>query len=347
MIDIEVIRSEERWANLAEPWNKLLANSITDVPFLRHEFLYSWWQHRGGGEWGSDDRLAEELYILVGRESAGELVGALPLFLSKNHAGKPSLVLLGSLEIADFLDVLVLPEHVGAFLDAALAHLTGPDAPEWDTLELNNILEDSPSLVGLASAAEKHSLSCKQETLQPAPFIALPGDFDAYLETLDGRYRRELVRKMRNAQRYFIPVQVERVEQLDDLAPAMEDFFAMMRQEPEKARFLTAPMEAQMQALVRSAAEQGWLDLRFLLVGRERAAGYLNFLYGNRVWVYNSSRSDKFSSLSPGIALIGLLIQEAIEEGYQDFDLMRGEEDYKYQLGGQDRWVVKATLTQT
>lgn len=347
MIEIEVIRSEERWANLAEPWNKLLANCITDVPFLRHEFLSSWWQHRGGGEWGFADRPAEELYILAGREPAGELIGALPLFLSKNHAGKPSLVLLGSLEISDFLDVLVLPEYAGAFFESALAHLTGPDSPEWATLELYNILEDSPSLEGLAGIADRYGLSWVQEKLQPAPFIALPGDFEAYLEMLDGRYRRELVRKMRNAQRYFIPVQVERVEQLDDLAPAMEDFFAMMRLEPEKARFLTAPMEAQMHALVRAAAEQGWLDLRFLLVGRERAAGYLNFIHGNRVWVYNSARTDKFSSLSPGIALIGLLVQEAIEEGYQAFDLMRGDEDYKYHLGGQDRWVVKATLTRT
>jgi len=345
MIKIEVIRSEERWASLAEPWNTLLANSITDVPFLRHEFLFSWWQHRGGGEWGTAERPAEELYILVGRDSAGQLVGAFPLFLSKNHAGKPSLVLLGSVEISDFLDVLVIAEHLAAFVSAVFEHLTGPDAPEWDTLELFNLLEDSPSLEGMAAAVEQYRLALVQEKLQPAPFISLPADYDAYLEMLDGRYRRELVRKIRNAQRYFIPVQVERVEQLDELAPAMEDFFAMMRQEPEKTRFLTAPMQAQMQALVRSAAEQGWLDLRFLLVGRERAAGYLNFIYANRVWVYNSSRADKFSSLSPGIALIGLLIQEAVEGGYQAFDLMRGDEDYKYQLGGQDRWVVKATLT--
>jgi CelD/BcsL family acetyltransferase involved in cellulose biosynthesis len=345
MIKIEVIRSEEQWADLTEEWNELLSQSITEVPFLRHEFLFSWWQHRGGGEWESAVHSAEGLYILVGRDEAEAMVGAFPLFLSKNRAGKTNLVLMGSVEIADFLDVIVKPDQVAAFLQAVLAQLTGPDAPDWDTLELYNLLEESPSLVQLPAVAEQLGLSYVQERLQPAPYIPLPGDFDTYLDRLDGRYRRELVRKMRNAQGYFIPVQVERVENQAELALAMNDFFVMMREEPDKDRFLTAAMEAQMQALAQAAAEHGWLDLRFLLVGRDRAAGYLNFIYRDRVWVYNSARADKFSSISPGIALIGLLIQEAIENGVRDFDLMRGGEEYKYQLGGQDRWVVKATIS--
>jgi len=345
MIEIEAVRSEERWGSLAEPWNKLLDKSITDVPFLRHEFLFSWWQHRGGGEWASEESMAEGLYVLIGRNDTGEMVGALPLFLSKNRAGKISLILMGSVEIADFLDALALPELVGEFWEAVLDHLASPNAPEWDSVELFNLLENSPSLESLSAAAKKIGLEYLEEKLQPAPSIPLPGDFETYLENLDGRYRRELVRKIRNAQRYFIPVQIERVEGKDELAQAMEDFFAMMLEEPEKARFLTAPMRVQMLEIVQAAADHGWLDLRFLLVGRERAAGYLNFIYGNQVWVYNSARAGKFSSISPGIALMGMLIEEAIQDGLTAFDLMRGDEDYKYQLGGLDRWVVKVTLS--
>ncbi len=58
MIELEIIRSEEAWDALSEPWNNLLTKSITNVPFLRHEFLSAWWQHRGGGEWSADDRLS-------------------------------------------------------------------------------------------------------------------------------------------------------------------------------------------------------------------------------------------------------------------------------------------------
>jgi CelD/BcsL family acetyltransferase involved in cellulose biosynthesis len=340
MIELEIIRSETAWESLAEAWNVLLAKSITDVPFLRHEYLSAWWQHRGGGEWPQED----ELYVIIGRDPSGAMVGALPLLNSKNHAGESVLVLLGSVEISDFLDVLAPQAQLDNFLDATLAHLTGPDAPAWETVELFNLLEESPSLPALEAAASKHGLTFSQERLQPAPSIALPQDFDTYLKGLDGRYRREMVRKMRNAMRYFIPVSITRVEEEDMLTEEMDDFFTMMREESDKDAFLTDAMAAQMQAIARAGFENGWLDLRFMLVGREKAAGYLNFVYNNRVWVYNSARAEKFDSLSPGISLMGLLVEEAIEAGYQDFDLMRGDEGYKYQLGGVDRWVVKAEI---
>ena len=32
-------------------WNALVEEGLSDVPFLRHEYLSSWWHTRGGGEW--------------------------------------------------------------------------------------------------------------------------------------------------------------------------------------------------------------------------------------------------------------------------------------------------------
>ncbi|MEN8241740.1 MAG: GNAT family N-acetyltransferase [Chloroflexota bacterium] len=337
---INTIQTVQAWDALAEEWNQLLAGSISNVPFLRHEYLRAWWQHLGGGEWES-----AELYILTGRDQDDALTGIAPFFLSKNHAGKPALFLLGSLEISDFLDLIVPAEQLDAFTDALLAHLTGPDAPTWEALEISNILEESPTLAALETAAGKYGLNFSQERLQPSPLITLPADFDTYLESLDSRYRRELTRKMRNVLRHFIPTRVVRVEDQADLDTEMEDFFAMMREEPEKDSFLQGTMIEQIKAVAQAAADHGWLDLRFLIVGREKAAGYLNFVYDNRVWVYNSCMASKFAKLSPGISLIGLLIQDAIEENTAAFDLMRGDEEYKYHLGGVDRWVVKAVVS--
>jgi CelD/BcsL family acetyltransferase involved in cellulose biosynthesis len=99
-----------------------------------------------------------------------------------------------------------------------------------------------------------------------------------------------------------------------------------------------------MKAIAQAATDNGWLDLRFLIVGRDKAAGYLTFNYNDHIWVYNSALAEKFSNLSPGIVLIGLLIQEAIEEGHKFFDFMRGDEEYKYQLGGVNRWVLRAVI---
>ncbi|MDO9349315.1 MAG: hypothetical protein Q7T47_08510, partial [Anaerolineales bacterium] len=82
---------------LAAGWNDLLAESVTNVPFLRHEYLRAWWQTLGGGEWPRG-----ELAVVAASEN-GRLSGLAPLFLTSNRDGQPALMLLGSLEISDYL----------------------------------------------------------------------------------------------------------------------------------------------------------------------------------------------------------------------------------------------------
>lgn len=85
--------------------------------------------------------------------------------------------------------------------------------------------------------------------------------------------------------------------------------------------------------------------MAFLDVGEEPAAGYLNFDYGGRLWVYNSCMNPAFASLSPGWVLVGMLIQWAIDHGRSEVDFLRGGEDYKSRLGGVERSIYRLTLT--
>jgi CelD/BcsL family acetyltransferase involved in cellulose biosynthesis len=338
-MQLEVIQTETKWFAMANEWNQLLEESITRVPFLRHEYLAAWWGHRGGGEWPES-----ALYIIAARDNDGKLLGAAPMFLSKNHAGEPALFLIGSVEISDFLDIIVREDDLDTFLDNILAHLTGPDVPEWSSLELYNLLETSSTLSGIEKLTGKYGLTFHQERIQPAPIITLPNDFDEYLASLDKRYSRELRRKLRNAMGYFIPVEWYDVEDEASLENEINDFILMMREEEEKDAFLTEEMVSQFHAIAQAALQAGWLKLSFLKVGKEKAAGYFNFDYDDRIWVYNSCLARKFGQLSPGIVLMGLLIQDSIEKSQKEFDLMRGDEEYKYQLGGQDRFIVHATI---
>ena len=87
--------------------------------------------------------------------------------------------------------------------------------------------------------------------------------------------------------------------------------------------------------------ERGWLQLNFLTVDDERAAAYINFVYGDRVMVYNSGLDHRdYGDLSPGIVLLAYNIRHAIEQGYQLYDFLRGSEAYKYRMGGRDTSVM-------
>jgi CelD/BcsL family acetyltransferase involved in cellulose biosynthesis len=321
---------------LKEEWNALLAESITHVPFLRHEYLSTWWETRGGGEWPQS-----ELAVVVARQD-GRLVGIAPLFSAINRDGEPALLLLGSIEISDYLDLIVRPADLPAFLSGLLDFVS---ALEWKALDWHNLIETSPTLETLKAEAEKRGWTCVTRQTYHAPSIPLKGDFDVYLSGIDKKQRHEIRRKMRrveengNVVRWYIVTDASRLE------AEVDAFLDLMAGDPDKAKFLTGPMRQQMHLSCRAAFEHGWLQLAFLEVDGQKAAGYLNFDYLNRIWVYNSGLDRRFMELSPGWVLLGDLLQWANENQRAEFDFMRGDEDYKYRFGGVDKFVLQAKVT--
>jgi len=340
MMQLEVIQTIEAFDALAEQWNHLLEHSASHVPFLRHEYLRAWWNTLGGGEWSHG-----ELYIVIGRHSSEALCGVAPLFYTTNRQGEAALMLLGSVEISDYLDLIIRPDDLPGFTCRLLEHLDGQGAPDWQVLDLYNLLEDSPTLPALQEAARRRGWQMTQERLHHCPYIPLPGDWETYLAGIDKKQRHEIRRKMRRAESAEVPVSWRIVQQGDDLEAEVEAFLDLMSQDAAKQAFLTDVMRSQMHQAVRAAHQAGWLQLSFMEVGGQKAAGYLNFDYAGHIWVYNSGIDYRFSEYSPGWVLLGYLLQWANEHQRQSFDFMRGNEDYKYRFGGIDRFVMRARIT--
>ncbi|UYN92484.1 MAG: GNAT family N-acetyltransferase [Anaerolineales bacterium] len=329
---IDIIRSTDSWADMQQEWDELLQKSHLNLPFLTFAFQQAWWQHQGGGEWQN-----AELHIITGRGEDGALLGIAPLFRADGQ-----LYLIGSHEIADYLDFIARPQDLDMFVKAVLAELRADEG--WAQLTLYNLLDESKTIESVKAAAQATDLTVTEETLQPCPYIALPESFDAYLESLDSKQAHELRRKMRKAARNVLPVSTELVRDVSELDQALDDFFVLMTQEEDKLKFLTPAMRVQMEAIARVAFAGGWLQLVFLKVGRQRAAAYMNFDYDNRIWSYNAGFSNAHAQLSPGWLMMAEMMQRSIEDKKIVFDFMRGDEEYKYRFGAVNRYVKKVTI---
>jgi CelD/BcsL family acetyltransferase involved in cellulose biosynthesis len=321
-------------------WNALLDNSPCHVPFTRYEYLETWWQTRGGGEWPADTRL---VLVLARRE--GKLAGVAPLFHATDHQGRPALLFVGSIEVSDYLDLLCPVEDLPEFCRGLLQYLPGAGLPAWESLELYNLIESSPTLPALEQAAASLGWKFQSGRLQHSPLISLPGDWETYLAGIDKKQRHEIRRKLRRAEESPVPVDWYIHSDPAALDSAMDDFMQLMARDPEKAAFLTPMMKEFMHQVTRCAFEKDCLNLAFLQVGGEKAAGYLSFQYLNRLWVYNSGLDPAFREHSPGWVLLANLIQWAIANNFSELDFMRGDEDYKYRFGAVDRFIVRASLS--
>src|SRR5512138_3566983 len=120
-------------------WNSLVEQSIADTPFSRYEYLCEWWQTLGGGEWrvGADGRAERPELVLVSATENDQLIGIAPLFITE-YEGQNALMLVGSIEISDYLDLIVRLEDLPRFLSGLLDFLQSSQADKWSGLDWYN-----------------------------------------------------------------------------------------------------------------------------------------------------------------------------------------------------------------
>ena len=315
-------------------WNTLVEQSIADTPFSRYEYLSEWWKTRGGGEWKSAE------LVLVSASENDQIMGIAPLFIAE-YDGHQAVLLIGSIEISDYLDLIVREADLSRFLSGLIDFLASSLPDSWSSFDWYNLPDDSLTLAALKAESEKRGWNYHEEIYRPTPRIALNGSFEEYLARIDKKQRHEIKRKMRRAAESG-RVQFTVVDKNADIEPELETFFHLMIQDPGKAQFLHEVMRDQMSNSIRVAHDQGYLWLAFLEVDGVKAAASLNFDYKNKFWGYNSGVSREHMELSPGWVLMGHVIQWCCENGRSEFDFMRGDEDYKYRFGGVNRFVMRA-----
>jgi CelD/BcsL family acetyltransferase involved in cellulose biosynthesis len=332
----QIITTERQLHEIREEWNDLLSRSVSNVPFLRHEFVTTWWTSLGGGEWESGD-----LYIIIGRGEGGALKGIAPLFKAKDHQQQIVLRIIGTVEIADYLDFIADPGDLYGFVDLVGQKLM---TEEWDLIDLHNIPASSPTVAALEAWASSVGIATSKSTLQPCPAIPISSTWDDYLDGLQKKQRQEVRRKLRNAQRGAGNLKLSVIEHQAELDGAFEKFIHLMKSDPRKHAFLTETMQTQFRLTAQAALRAGWLHLSFLEVDGAAASGLFSFDYGNRLWIYNSGIDLTFRDISPGWVHLAMLIQWAIEHQREALDFLRGDEDYKFRLGGIAQQIVRIKL---
>jgi CelD/BcsL family acetyltransferase involved in cellulose biosynthesis len=323
----------------AESWNALVEQSIADTPFSRHEYLSEWWKTLGGGEWL---RQRAEL-VLVSATENDQLIGIAPLFIAE-YDWQRALMLVGSIEISDYLDLIVRKGDLPRFLSGLLDFLASSYTDKWSGLDWYNLPDDSPTLAALKSEAEKRGWTHHEEIYRPTPRIPLNGSFEEYLSRIEKKQRHEIRRKMRRAAESDKNVRFTIVNGTEDINTEINAFLDLMLHDPGKAEFLHPAMREQMTVTIQNAHAHGYLWLAFLEIEGVKTAASLNFDYRNKLWGYNSGVSREHMELSPGWVLLAHTIQWCCENGRHEFDFMRGDEEYKYRFGGVNKYVMRVRV---
>ncbi len=238
-------------------------------------------------------------------------------------------------ELTDEQDV-VAPAGQEHAVATSVAGWIAIEAPRRVLLEF--VPEDVPTLEAMAAVLGEGGYRVNRSRLITSPRLGLPGDFETYVQSLGKKERHELRRKIRRLEnathaRFRWATDGERGTTLDR-------FFALHRlSRGEKADFMTSDVERFFRDIADALAPIGRLRLGVLRAHDEDAAVLFAFAYRGTLALYNAAYDPALASLSIGIVSHAWAIREAIRERFDTYDLLRGDEPYKYDLGATDRWL--------
>ncbi len=251
---------------------------------------------------------------------------------------------LGGTEVTDYLGPVSRAEDRTDVADAYLANLATD--VDWDEFVAGGLAEASGWADAFRRGVETHGLALIEDDVEDVcPRVDVTGGHDAYLSRLPGRLRQELKRKTRKLGRDAGDLQLVEVPAAE-IEGAIDGFLDQVAaSHPEKSGFFERPeIHDWFKALAHEFAKDGIFRLHELHVGGLPAAATVSLVHRGWWGLYNSAFDPSLGSLAPGMVIVNLLVEQAAGEGCRVFDLLRGDEPYKYRFGAEDQRLERLTI---
>lgn len=311
--------SEEEFAGAAAVWQDLVARSDVDPLFMSWDWQWLWWHHHR--------QILGGTLAIVACYAGSKLVGLAPFYLRSvpHRAGirATRMEIIGSNfrdgrgVFSEYLDLIADREYRGGVAAAVARHL-GEDR-RWADLVLGN----SPA-AGVGAELVQHHLaeSClvRQTDRLEAHRATLPGDFQAYLRSLDGGTRRKV---WNHRSKLDAPELV--VADADHAVEVFDRIDAFHRERWNAPQYVGVARDFHF-ALAPRLASRGALRMSTLTsAGKPLAVMYNVRLGGTEYNIQSGFDASRAAGISPGYLHFGYSLEEACRDGIRKFDFLAGE----------------------
>ena len=304
---------------LAPEWTALWKRCGSATPFQTPEWLLPWWHLFG----------RPRLWLLAVHADS-ELVGLAPLFAVEDRSQR--VVRLLGTGISDYMDFLIAPGFSSVVLESIFDFL-GKNRGVWDICDFENVPAEAPMLAMNVPPGFhlRHMSSAK------CPVLTLPKTGKDWFQQLSHNTRRALMRSRAALATEGACFEKAMPENLEEYLQAVFRLHAMAWQHRGQPGVLVHPVAQQFcRAAASNLMRLGAFHFFGLRIHGSLSAVLLCFSNARRMFAYLSGYDPAFSYCSPGTALLAYAIEESIQNRFEAFDFLRGNESYKYRWGAHD-----------
>ena len=329
-LSIELIEDYEAFVRLGPIWNHLVKEAGLDYPFIRHEWIRTWWdnfEHHG------------RLHIVVVKQGE-EPIAIAPLMIDQGRLYGCSVRRLRGIanvytERFDFI-LTRLPKEA---CQAIWKHLAARSS-EWDLLELRQVTEGSSVGQYLPLCAFEDDFLFGKWHCSDGPYIPINRPWEAYLKGLSKKHVSNLRGRSKGLHRVG-DVKHEIVTGSDHLDEILNEAFvleaAAWKGEAGTAILNRADRQGFYRQLMKQAAERGWMRLHFLTLNGKRISVQLALLHGNKLHVLKSGYDPQYAQFAPSLLLCEMMLKDAWKQNLAEVDFLGDSERWKLDWAGHTR----------
>ena len=324
---ISVLTELSKIAPLSDEWDALLARSVCNRAFSSAQWFVA----------SCSANSSFHPYVIIARKGAA-LAGILPLVLIEEGtlATFPSY-------LTDYSDAIVARDDfavVAGLLDHARAEANG-----YRRLLLRHIRRDSNCMRAIQLLENGSAGEAAFREMVGCNYLRLPATYDDFLRTKDSRFRKRLKRLQALAGESNFVV----CELAPDNFPAnkLPDVFLSVHLARQTAGscFEAAAAQTFAREVISDLFEKRIVRACALMAGEQVVAIDLYTMGDQSLGAWNGGFLDDVGHCSPGKLLINAGIKLACALGLDEYDFMRGTEDYKNSWASDARSVGSVELS--
>jgi len=329
----EIVRDYGAFLELEAAWNDAVDRAAIPHPFLRHEWVRTWWDSFGGASTraarsAQPDR---QLHIIVVRDGNG-IIGIAPLMRESAIVyGLPirRLALLAN-DHTPRTDFVIAARGDEAY--RAIWSTLQRDIDQWDVLQLTQLPNASPTVAAMRQFAAAQGLPVGTWKSSDSPYLELSGSWDSYWSSLPAKFRSNVRNRLTRVKQFGEP-DLEILTDRTAIAAALEDAWRLEASGWKDQQGTSICSDAAVQKfytlLAERAADSGWLRLLFLTVGGKRIAVSYSAVYDDRLYLLKTGHDREFHTCSPFKLLTYFAAQDGYARGLREIDFLGDSEAWK------------------
>ena len=219
----------------------------------------------------------------------------------------------------------------------ALWRRINAQADDCDGASLAQIAAESP----LVALAQRDGWTVSEA--EACPVTVLPLTWEAYVASLGKNMREQIKRYPKRLEKEF-RVEHELAQTPEQVTTALDDLFRLhgkrWRARGQTGVLATPRRQKFHRLLCEKLRAHDQLRLWTLRCDGQAVCVLLSYFYEGRYSFFIGGFEPEMQRWSVGTCGFARVLRHAIEEGATEFDFLRGEEEYKYRYGAQNRAYV-------